>query len=158
MEILITLVFLSIALLAVTSQFPVALRVGQSAEDLTVATNLAQELLEEIRTLPWQDPSGVVVLGPDAGETDRVLHYNDVDDYDGLYEHPPRDLDGYDLDGTGGRPNFSQYARMAEVTYADPATLEPTVTVTDIKKVTVTVRNVFSGQEVSLYLFVPWRP
>jgi len=157
-EILITLIFISIALLAVTSQFPLGLQISQSAEDLTLATNLAQELLEEIRSMAWEDPqSGGAALGTDLGEFGR-LDYDDLDDYHGLVESPPRDLDGNPLDGLGGRANFARYQRDVTVTYADLTTLAATGSVTDFKRIEVGVSNLDTGQRTFLVLVKAWSP
>lgn len=157
-EILITLTFLSIALLALTSQFPIGLRVSQTAEDLTVETNLAQELLEEIRgMLYWADPAFPAnPLGPD-GEANRWA-FNDVDDYNGLDETPPYDVQGNPMDGSGGRPNFGKYRRMVTVTYADPVTYDATPIASPFKRIEVTVRNTVTGQQVVLKTIVSERP
>jgi len=157
-EILITLVFLSIAMLAMTSQFPLGLKVSQSAEDLTLATNLAQELMEEIRSMRWEDPQTAGgPLGSDSGEWGR-LDFDDIDDYDNLVESPPNDLDGNPLNGQGGRANLARYQREVTVTYADPITLAATATVTGLKRIEVGVANVDTGQRSTLVLIKAWRP
>jgi hypothetical protein len=151
---LITLTFLSIALLAINAQFPMGLKMSEIAEGFTVQTNLAQELLEEIRGVYyWEDPVyGGAALGPD-GEADR-WSYNDVDDYDGLLEAPPYDLNGDPMDGSGGAPNFSKYRREVTVTYADATTFDPTATATDLKRIEVTVTNIISQTSVTLTTIV----
>jgi type II secretory pathway pseudopilin PulG len=159
-EILITLVFLSIAMLATTSQFPLGLKVSQSAEDLTLATNLAQELMEEIRSLRWEDPQlPGGVLGPEIGQGEwSRLDFDDIDDYDGLVESPPNDLDGNPLNGQGGRANLARYERDVTVTYADPTTLAAVGSATALKRIEVGVSNVDSGQRTTLVLIKAWRP
>jgi type II secretory pathway pseudopilin PulG len=161
-EILITLVFLSIAMLAMTSQFPLGLSVSQSAEDLTLATNLAQELMEEIRSMRWEDPQiAGAPLGPDSGEYNRFddyYRYDDIDDYDGLVEAPPYDLDGNPLNGQGGRANLARYERDVTVTYADETTLAATASVTGLKRIEVGVSNVDTGQRSTLVLIKAWKP
>ena len=61
---------------------------------------LARELLAEVTAQAYADPeSGTAVFGLEAGETgtgSRAL-WDDVDDYDGLNESPPRDRDGTDM-------------------------------------------------------------
>ena len=158
-ELLITLMFMTIALLAVTSQFPLGLRVSQTAEDLTVETNLAQELMEEIRgMLYWADPNRPpgTPLGPD-GEADR-WSYNDVDDFDGYSETPPYDVQGNPMDGAGGRPNLGRYSRSVSVTYADPATYLSTAAITHYKRGTVTVVNTANAYQITLSLLIAETP
>ncbi len=135
-ELMITMVFLSIALLAVTSLFPMGLSISQSAEDLTLETNLAQELLEEIKTIPWD------LIGS----------------YDGLSENPPEDIGGNPLDGTGGRANFSQYRRDVIVRYADPVTLDTTSVPSQLKRVEISVTNTINGHTTTLMLIMAEKP
>ena len=135
-ELMITMAFLSIALLAVTSQFPLGLSISQSAEDLTLETNLAQELLEEIKSIPWDL----------------------IDSYDGLSENPPEDLGGNPLDGTGGRANLSQYRRDVIVRYADPVTLDTTSVPSQLKRIEVSVTSTINGHSTTLILIMAEKP
>ena len=135
-ELMITLVFLSIAMLAVTSLFPLGLNLSQSAEDLTLETNLAQELLEEIKSIPW----------------------NLIDSYDGLSENPPRDIGGNPLDGNGGRANLSAYRRDVLVRYADPVTLDTTSVASTLKRIEVTVTNNNNNHATTLMMIMSERP
>ena len=135
-ELMITMVFLSIALLAVTSLFPMGLSISQSAEDLTIETNLAQELLEEIKTIPWD------LIGS----------------YDGLSENPPEDIGGNPLDGTNGRANFNQYRRDVIVRYADPVTLDTTSVPSQLKRVEISVTNTINGHTTTLMLIMAEKP
>ena len=135
-ELVITMMFLSIALLAVTGLFPVGLSLSQNAEDLTLETNLAQELLEEIKSIPW----------------------NLIDSYDGLSENPPQDIGGNPLDGNAGRANFSQYRRNVLVRYADPVTLDTTSVPTQLKRIEVTVLNIDNNHSTTLMLIMAEKP
>ena len=135
-ELMITLAFLSIALLAVTSQFPMGLIISQSAEDLTLETNLAQERLEEIKSIPWDQ----------------------LDWLDGQSENPPEDLGGNPLDGTGGRANLSQYRRDVIVRYADPVTLDTTSVPSQLKRIEVSVTSLINGQSTTLMLIMAEKP
>lgn len=131
-ELLITLIFLSIAILAVSSQFPLGLKISESAEDITLGTNLAQELLEEIRTVPWDLIDGI---------------------YDGLSKNPPQNMDNLPMNGQDGRPNYSLYRRNTTISYADPVTLDTTSTPTSLKRIEVRVTNIRTNLSISLVLY-----
>ena len=131
-ELMITLMFLSIAILAVSSQFPLGLKVSESAEDITLETNLAQELLEEIRIVPWDMIDGI---------------------YDGLSENPPQNMDNLPMDGQDGRPNYGLYRRDTIIRYADPVTLDTTATPTSLKRIEVSVTNIRTDMSISLVLY-----
>jgi len=49
------------------------------------ATMLAEELMERILALPYYDPHGSVIPGPDAGETGPA-NFDNADDYHGFTE------------------------------------------------------------------------
>jgi hypothetical protein len=115
--------------------------------------------MEEIRgMLYWADPTFPAnPLGPD-GEANRWA-FNDVDDFDGLDENPPYDVQGNPMDGEGGRPNFLQYRRTVSIEYADKDNnYDPTAVATAFKRIDVTVRNINTDQQVMLSTIVAQRP
>src|SRR5690349_18095656 len=74
-----------------------ASRVSQATiADQRRGHELAQQLLVEIVALPYADPTtGTTTFGPEAGEstTSRSL-FDDIDDYNGWSETPPKLKDG----------------------------------------------------------------
>jgi MSHA pilin protein MshD len=131
--------------------------VGAAAQARQVQVNqcqgpaLARQLLAEVRQCryaeeipaPTTGAGGAVgmtvmpaALGLDAGEADnksRAL-FDDVDDYDGLDDSPPRARDGTGLKGV------SDWRRKVSVVYVQPD--DPSVVVFDdqgVKRITVTV-------------------
>jgi type II secretory pathway pseudopilin PulG len=88
-------------------------RSTQLAENQIVAQRLADELLEEIAAMPFDDPELIAaaelkgwegdlndfkalsLLGPDSGERTGVrTDFDDVDDYEGWISSPPSDTSG----------------------------------------------------------------
>ena len=57
------------------------------ATDTLNASFLAQSLMDEINRLPFNDPQGTTTMGPDSGETTRLL-YDNIDDYSGYADGP----------------------------------------------------------------------
>ena len=139
-EVAITYVLLTVALVALLPVFVMAIKAGKSTEQLQTATYLSQELLEEIRLRKWDqntlstpghisNPS--TTLGPDAGETDKTK-FNDVDDFNGLAENPPKDPLNNPL------TYFSAYTRTVAVRYVDSnMVVLSTPTTSDYKQVQV---------------------
>ena len=84
---------------------------------------LARRLMSEIMTQPFEDPSGGnATLGPTAAESapgNRSL-YNDVDDYHGLSESPPKDRNGIGLSGLTG---WTRSVTVERVNPASPGTV-----------------------------------
>jgi MSHA pilin protein MshD len=95
-ELVIAVAVLTVAvggvLLAITTS------IGSSADPDRVqqATAIAEGYLEEIRLQPVDDPDGATVT-----EASRNF-YDDIFDYDGLAEDPPRDQSGTPLPGLAG--------------------------------------------------------
>ncbi|WP_166258840.1 type II secretion system protein [Marinobacter salicampi] len=101
-ELVMTIVIISIAIAGVVGAF--AMIAGRSADPLnqTRAVELAQLYMDEIITRKYnhntpqggvpKQTSDLCVIGPDSGESRAT--FNDVDDYDGLSDTPPAGADG----------------------------------------------------------------
>lgn len=107
------------------------------------AEELGRLLVAEINQCLYMDPADQGVLGPETGENARGV-YNDVDDYNGLVDSPPRDKSGSPLTGYGGN-----WKRSVVVEWVDP-TDWTTVKSTDsgMKRITVTVTDPRGRQTV----------
>ena len=121
-EILMALVILAVALVPLLSQFYIGFQGSRVGRDITIATNLAEDLIDEIRSKrfdenpPPSQPVPLSKLGPDANESRYNLpavgpNFDDVDDYHGLNEDPPKDLAGTAL------TDFSGFIRSVTVNY-----------------------------------------
>jgi hypothetical protein len=107
----------------------------QHNQDRSTGMWLAQELMAEILRQPYVDVGGL--LGLELGETHaRRETLNDLDDYDGLKESPPRRPDGSII------PGFTNWSRSVTVENVNPANLRVRSTSeTNIRRVIVTVRK-----------------
>lgn len=94
-EALIACVLLTTAITAITWPFTATAQNETDDARRAMAVNLAQEMMDEILNLPYQDPNGSVTPGPDSGETTRS-RFDNMDDYDGFGEADGnvRTLDG----------------------------------------------------------------
>ena len=136
-EVSITYVILSLALVALLPVFILAIRAAKSTERIEVGTQLSTELLEEIRLRKWDATTPKVrghiakpgALGVEAGElaSDKRT-FDDVDDFNGWKEAPPLDPLMRPL------ASFSIYSRGVSVRYVDAA-LNPVPGPTDFKQV-----------------------
>lgn len=82
LEVLITIVVLSIAATAIMGVF---INLGKSSADPMIqqqATSIAEAYMEEILSKSFADPVLPETGGPEAGEVRST--YNDIQDYDGL--------------------------------------------------------------------------
>lgn len=103
-------------------------------QDRAQAMALARTLMSEVTQESYVDPDGGLVLSPEVGETRTT--YDDVDDYNGLNQSPPRDRNNAILS------DFSSWRWQAAVSYMDASLLNVVLgSDTGIKRITVTVTS-----------------
>ena len=78
-------VILAMAIAAITMPFTAGAQNQQADGSRTLAVDLAQELMEEIMSKPFQDPQGASQVGPESGETSRAK-FDNIDDYNNYTE------------------------------------------------------------------------
>src|SRR6266446_3867784 len=98
LELVLGIVVLAVGLTGVLAYFTQGMRNSSYAQNTAIATIFAQDLMEEIKSKCWDQtattvsPCGGAVtpsaIGPDGGETRAT--YNDVDDFNGLNNTPPK--------------------------------------------------------------------
>ncbi|AOY88875.1 MSHA biogenesis protein MshD [Marinobacter salinus] len=121
-ELVITIVIISVAIAGVVGAF--SLITGRSADPLnqTRAIELAQLYMDEILTRKYDDStsqggvpkySGACNIQTEAGETRAT--FDDVDDYDGLIDSPPRSAEGALTGYNGFSVSISVVCAGAEV-------------------------------------------
>jgi MSHA pilin protein MshD len=104
--------------------------------DRTLAYGLADNLLAEVMQCYFKEPGGGTTLGPEAGETRAT--YDDVDDYDGLTETPPKARDGTVVAG------FTGWTRSVSVMCVRPDAPNVAINAGDaqvLKRIVVTVKS-----------------
>jgi len=129
-------VVLAVAMTAVTLPFASAARTEQDDLRRTLASALAEELMEEILTRPFLDPDGASVPGPEEGETSRNL-FDNLDDYHG-YAEPAGGI----LSGAGWAMNTAAATGLSRHATADYVYLagQDTSAVPTFLRITVEVR------------------
>jgi prepilin-type N-terminal cleavage/methylation domain-containing protein len=107
------------------------------AADRMTGRHLAMDLMSEIMSRAYEEPTDVPVFGPEGIEAvEGRPAYDDVDDYHGYIDDPPTGLDGSPLQG------FSGWRRTVVVQWANPADLEPSPTPnTGLKRIEVVVER-----------------
>jgi len=123
--------------------------------ELSTARLLADGLMADITSLAYQDPVYITVNpGTESGETSSSkTNYDDVDDYNGWNESPPKDRDGNTLSG------YTGWKRTATVEWVSPTAPAGTASSseTGLKRITVNVyhNNVLVLTRVALRANVP---
>ena len=125
---LVTIVLVGVALLALIAGFHEALKSMERQRDVQSASLLGEELMNEIRSRAYVHSNA-------AGTSNRV-DFNDVDDYDGWLETPPRTIEGVSLSNYLG---FTRRVLVAAVSndFVSPVPASNAV----FKRITVVVSN-----------------
>jgi MSHA pilin protein MshD len=84
--------------------------------DATTANLLAEALLTEVLEKEYKEPTATPIFGAETGETSRSL-FDDVDDYHGLTETPPKYLDGTSMTALSG---WSREVAVTQLGTSDP--------------------------------------
>jgi MSHA pilin protein MshD len=138
-ELIVTVVMIGIAILALVMVFQEALKNLDRQRQMRLSYLLAEDQMNEIRSKKYADPQSPTNFGPE--EASR-RDYDDVDDYDGYAEAPPRTIEGVTL--TNLPSGFSWRAIVVNVQGTDfnfngPAAADNS---TDFKRITVVVSNI----------------
>ncbi len=133
-DLILVIIIVAIAIPPMLTLFIQAVSGSTFGVTVSRANALASTLREEIQSKKWDEsaPPPSLILGPETGESRAT--YDDVDDFDGLDESPPRDSQGAILAGFTG---FRQQVSVCYVADTDFDTCigGPTM----YKQVTVTV-------------------
>ena len=149
LEVVLALVLMGMVLVGVSGMYHAIIRSSGRSRDLSIAVNLAQGLMEEIKGKAFEEPDDDPDFGPEiAGTpaepavdtaTDRTL-YDDVDDYNGWTRTPPENILGAAMDGSGVMPDYTAFTRSVIVEYVSESDFDsPDPGPTDAKKIAVTV-------------------
>jgi hypothetical protein len=91
---------------------------SHSIGNRAVALGLADELLSEILQAPYEDPNQTPVFGRESGEASSPRSaFDDLDDYDGWNESPPKYRDGTTMPD---RDDWRHRVYVHRVVPADP--------------------------------------
>lgn len=112
------------------------------------AMSLAEALMEEIQDLPYNDPDGASVAGPEAGESSRSL-FDNCDDFHDFAEAAGQVKD---LAGAAYPTEFSKFTRSVTAAYATLSL--PTLGDTEGLNVTITIGD-GTGKTWTLQRFIP---
>jgi prepilin-type N-terminal cleavage/methylation domain-containing protein len=130
-ELIITIAIAGIAILSLVTVFQEALKNMERQRGIQSANLLAEDLMNEIRSKEYVDPSTPVA----AWETNRV-NFDSVDDYNNWPgESPPMTIEGVLM---GNVSNFTWRAIVTNVSAADFNTVTNN---SDFKRITVIVSN-----------------
>jgi len=155
LELILMIVVLAVGLTGVLVYFIQGVKNSSNAQITSVATVLAQDLMEEIRSKCWDETATTVspcngavtpsaTLGPNGGETRAT--YDDVDDFNGLNNTPPQNSQG------GAMPAaFNNFTQTVAVCYVAAGALNTCSGGTsNYKRIAVTISWGSVGDNVQL--------
>jgi len=149
-EIIMVIVVLGIIMPGVMLYFIQGVSDSAAAQRRTTAIFLAEGLMEEIKSKSWDETAGInstcsnaSAIGPDPAE--NRSSYDDVDDFNGIDNTPPRDSQG------AAMANYPGFRQQAEVYYVDAANLNADAGSTRCyKRIAVTITDTSGGGAITL--------
>jgi type II secretory pathway pseudopilin PulG len=99
-------------------------RSSELAGNRGIALGLADSLMAEILATSYSDPNGAPTFGLETGEAAPRTNFDDVDDFHGWNQMPPKAADGTTI------PNRANFRQRITVNWVVPATPQTTA-VTD---------------------------
>ncbi len=136
-DLILVIIIVSLAVPPMMALLMEGTRLSTFGVTVTRANGMASTLFEEVRSKRWDentDGTASATLGPD-GESRAA--FDDVDDFDGLDESPPKDSLGSDLAASAG------FRQQVSVCYVDPNVDLDTCQggTSNYKKITVTATD-----------------
>lgn len=118
-EVLLSTLLVGVVLVAALETVGHSVRIGGAIDSQAAAFSLAEQLMTEILSHPYDDPDGASTgMGFEAGEdmspTNR-LSLDDVDDFNAWNRTPPQAADGAPLAG------YTGWSRQAQVQWVNSA-------------------------------------
>lgn len=135
-EVILAILVVGVGLTASMRALTAVMNTSRVSRESRLARELALNLLAEISLLPFEDPDGSPVFGPEPGEgTSTRAAFDDIDDYRARSESPPQKKDGTVEAGTTG------YTRSVAVVSVSPTNFETVLPdgSSDAKRITVAV-------------------
>jgi type II secretory pathway pseudopilin PulG len=142
-EAVISILIVSVMLTAALHTVGASTRSQRLLADRATGGMLAQDLMNEIIGLDYEDAAVPNLLGTEPSENDSTrLEFDDVDDYDGWMASPPQYRDGTPM------PVDTDYRRTAHVEWVKPTDVTDTVASdSGVKRIVVEVT--FGGRLIT---------
>jgi MSHA pilin protein MshD len=150
LELILVIVVLAVGLTGTLVAFTQGTQDSSYSQNTGIATTLAQDLMEEVRSKCWDEsatpppcnPALIVpgALGPNGGEARAI--YDDIDDYHGINNSPPLDSQNAVIPDPYNNMVLNSFRQQVSVCYVPAANLDDLTqcaTTSNYKRVSVTV-------------------
>jgi MSHA pilin protein MshD len=115
-EVVAATLIVGIMTVAALNSLGAATKSSISISQRALAVGLADELMAEIQLKAYEDPNSTPAFGLETGETAGLRStYDDVDDYEGYNQSPPKYSDGTTM------PDRTNWRHKVDVSYTQPA-------------------------------------
>ena len=137
LEVSISALITGVLLVAAMRTLGASLRSGLETSDRSRADLLAQDLMAEVLSMAYVEPTETIVFGPETSETgDTRALFDDVDDFHNWDESPPTYPDGTVI------PNFAAWRRTVVVQNVKISDLTQLASPAEgVKRITVNVQR-----------------
>jgi type II secretory pathway pseudopilin PulG len=117
MEVVVSTLIVGMMTVAALDGLGSTTRSSELAGNRGIALGLADELMAEILSTRYSEPTGTAVFGTEPGETAPRTNFDDVDDFHGWNQQPPKAADGTTIPD---RANYRQRITVERVAPANP--------------------------------------
>lgn len=117
MEVVVSTMIVGLMTVAALDGLGSTTRSSELAGNRGIALGLADDLMAEILITPYSDPSGTAVFGTEPGEAAPRTNFDDVDDFNGWNQKPPKAADGTTI---ADRTGYRQRVTIERVVPANP--------------------------------------
>ena len=143
-EVVVSTLIVAMMTVAALNALGAATRSSTSTANRAIAVGLAEDLAAEIVNAAYKEPVASPVFGPEGSEVNGPRSaFNDVDDYNGWSEQPPKTKTGTSLTD---RADWRRRVVVERVVPATPTQTTPGSTDQGAKRVHVIVE--YDGQHV----------
>jgi prepilin-type N-terminal cleavage/methylation domain-containing protein len=116
LEVIVSTLIVGLMTVASLNSLGAATRSAMSIGDRAIALGLADDLMAEILPLAYSDPNTTPTFGPEGAESSGPRNvFDDVDDFHGWNESPPKNRDGVTI------PNRDDWRHKVQVVRVTPA-------------------------------------
>jgi hypothetical protein len=150
MEVVASTMIVGLMSVAALNGLGAATRSAESIGNRAIALGLADDLMAEILPLPYSDPNDTPVFGPEGAESSGPRSaFDDVDDFHGWNQSPPKNRDGVVI------PNRTEWRHRVQVTRVQSTNLTQALsgsTDEGVKQILVVIeyRNEILAEQVAI--------
>jgi hypothetical protein len=135
-EVVVSTLIVGLMTVAALDGLGAATRSSEWSGNQAIAQGLADDLMAEVLVAAYSDPNGSAVFGLETGEAAPRVNFDDVDDFNGWNEKPPKAADGSTM---SDRADWRHRVTVQRVVPTNPTQATSGSTDQGAKRVCVTI-------------------